>query len=77
MTVKEQMAGTYAEEMANRGFAALAFDFRGWGASTGDVQYLEDPTRKTADINAAVDYLATRPEVDVDRIAGLGVCASA
>ena len=30
-TVKEQMAGTYAAEMADRGYVALAFDFRGWG----------------------------------------------
>jgi uncharacterized protein len=31
MTVKEQMAATYAQALAERGFAALAFDFRGWG----------------------------------------------
>ena len=77
MTVKEQMAGTYAAELADRGYAALAFDFRGWGQSPDRVRFLEDPVRKTEDINAAVDYLATRPEVDPARIAGLGVCASA
>ena len=77
MTVKEQMAGTYAAELADRGYAALAFDFRGWGQSPDNIQFLEDPARKTEDINAAVNYLATRPEVDSARIAGLGVCASA
>ena len=77
MTVKEQMAGTYAAELADRGYVALAFDFRGWGQSPDNVQFLEDPARKTEDINAAVNYLATRPEVDSARIAGLGVCASA
>ncbi len=77
MTVKEQMAGTYAAQLADRGYAALAFDFRGWGQSPDSVQFLEDPARKTEDINAAVNYLATRPEVDSARIAGLGVCASA
>ncbi len=77
MTVKEQMAGTYAAELADRGYAALAFDFRGWGQSPGGVPFLEDPARKTEDIIAAVDFLATRPEVDTNRIAGLGVCASA
>ena len=75
-TVKEQMAGTYARELADRGFAALAFDFRGWGRSPDEVPFLEDPVRKTEDIHAAVDFLATRPEVDADRIAGLGICAS-
>lgn len=75
-TVKEQMAGTYAAELADRGFAALAFDFRGWGQSPDEVPFLEDPVRKTEDIHAAVAFLATRPEVDADRIAGLGICAS-
>lgn len=77
MTVKEQMAGTYAAEIADRGFVALAFDFRGWGQSPDNIRFLEDPVRKTADINAAVDFLATRPEVDSTRLAGLGICASA
>ncbi len=77
MTVKEQMAGTYAAELADRGYAALVFDFRGWGRSPDKIRYLEDPVRKTADINAAVNFLATRPEVDSARIAGLGICASA
>lgn len=76
-TVKEQMSGTYAAELADRGYAALAFDFRGWGQSPDNVRFLENPDRKTEDINAAVNYLATRPEVDSARIAGLGVCASA
>ena len=76
-TVKEQMAGTYAAELADRGYAALAFDFRGWGQSPDSIPYLEDPVRKTEDISAAVDYLATRPEIDSAQIAGLGVCASA
>ncbi len=76
MTVKEQMAGTYAAALADRGYAALAFDFRGWGASPDPIPFLESPPRKTEDINAAVDYLATRPEVDATRMAGLGICAS-
>tara|TARA_Y100001960_G_scaffold283743_1_gene319032 strand:+ start:2372 stop:3334 length:963 start_codon:yes stop_codon:yes gene_type:complete len=76
-TVKEQMPATYAAKLADNGYAALTFDFRGWGASEGDVKYLEDPASKTADINAAIDYLATRDEVDADKLAGLGICASA
>jgi dienelactone hydrolase len=32
--VKEQLAGVYAERLAARGYAALAFDFRGFGEST-------------------------------------------
>lgn len=77
LTVKEQMAGRYAGEMAARGFAALAFDFRGWGASAGSPRSMEDPGAKTQDILAALDFLAARPEVDPGRVAGLGICASA
>ena len=76
-TVKEQMPGRYAAELASRGYAALTFDFRGWGQSPDTIRFLEDPARKTEDINAALDYLASRPEIDAARIAGLGICASA
>ncbi|MCR4265053.1 alpha/beta hydrolase [Nitratireductor sp. ZSWI3] len=76
-SVKEQMPGLYAREMAERGFAALAFDFRGWGESEGDVRFKEDPAAKTADIMAAAEYMTTLPEIDSERIGGLGICASA
>ena len=76
-TVKEQMPSTYAEALADRGYAAFVFDFRGWGQSPDAISFLEDPTRKTEDINAAVNYLASLPQIDPARIAGLGVCASA
>lgn len=76
-TVKEQMAGRYASELADRGFAALAFDFRGWGQSEGEPRAYEHPARKTEDVVAAAAFLATRPEVDATRVGGLGVCASA
>jgi len=76
-TVKEQMPTTYATELANKGYAALVFDFRGWGGSEDAIKYLEDPQRKTEDINAAANFLVTRPEVDADKVAGLGICASA
>ena len=75
-TVKEQMAGTYARELAARGFAALAFDFTGWGASDGDIRYKEDPATKTADIMAAAAFMNSLEEVDSSRIYGLGICAS-
>ena len=79
-TVKEQMPATYARELAERGFAALTFDFRGWGRSddlSGGVRYREDPAEKTRDIRAAFDFAATLPEMDATRINGLGICASA
>lgn len=76
-TVKEQMPATYAEELADRGYAVLAFDFRNWGESGGKERQLENPTNKTQDIIAAANYLTKRPEVNPSSIAGLGICASA
>ena len=76
-TVKEQMPREHAEAMADRGYAALAFDFRNWGQSEGKQRQLEHPELKTQDIVAAAAFLAARPEVDTDQVFGLGVCASA
>lgn len=76
MTVRQQMPARYAREVADRGFAALIFDFRGWGESANERRQFEDPQTKIADIEAAVRYLATRPEADSARIGGLGICAS-
>ncbi|MBX7482158.1 alpha/beta hydrolase [Qipengyuania qiaonensis] len=77
MTVRQQMAGRYAAELADRGYAALAFDFRNWGESGGTRRQFEDPQSKIADIEAAAKFLASRPETDEERIGGLGICASA
>ncbi|MEM8932925.1 MAG: alpha/beta fold hydrolase [Acidobacteriota bacterium] len=75
-TVKEQMPGTYARELAARGFSALAFDFTGWGESDGEVRYKEDPRTKTADILAAADFMSSLDDVESGALAGLGLCAS-
>ena len=36
-TVKEQMPKNYAIELTKRNYAALTFDFRGWGQSSGKI----------------------------------------
>ncbi|MEL7029029.1 MAG: alpha/beta hydrolase [Pseudomonadota bacterium] len=74
-TIKEHMAGAYAAELAARGQIALAFDFRTWGESEGDTRSFENPALKIADIEAAGQFLASRPEVA--SVNGLGICASA
>lgn len=77
MTVKEQMARVYAREMAERGFVALAFDFRTWGESGGKQRSMENPAMKIEDIKAAARFLDQRAETAPGKIAGLGICASA
>jgi dienelactone hydrolase len=74
-TVKEQMAGLYAAGLAERGFAALAFDFRGFGESGGTPRDLESPPRKAADLRSAVGFLARHPAIAGGRLGQLGICA--
>lgn len=79
-SVQQQMPAGYAVQMAERGFAAFTFDFRGWGQSgdlANQVRYKESPADKVSDIKAAISYIAGRPEVDSANIFGLGICASA
>jgi len=76
ITVKEQMAGLYARRLAAEGFAALAFDFTGYGQSAGAPRDVEDPTRKASDIHAAVGFVQIVEGVDPGRLGVLAVCAS-
>ena len=79
-TVEEQMPSLYAEEMVERGFAAVTFDFRGWGKSgdlPGAVRFEEHPQAKISDIRAAITAAATLDGVDAAQLHGLGICASA
>lgn len=74
-SVKEQAAGVYARAMAERGYAALAFDHRTFGESEGAPRQLEDPLGKAADIVAAVDALGEDPRTAGLPVYAVGVCA--
>lgn len=77
ITVKEQMANLYAERLAEQGFAALAFDFRGYGESGGEPRQYESGKIKTQDFKNALEFLQSQPTIDSERIGGLAICASA
>ena len=76
-SVKEQAAGTYARAMAERGYAALAFDYRCFGESDGRPRQFENPDANIEDIrNAATALLADDRLTDLP-LFGLGVCFGA
>lgn len=72
--VKEQASGFYANEMASRGFVALAFDPSYTGESSGEPRYVASPDINTEDFCAAVDYLSTCSFIDPQRIGIIGIC---
>ena len=72
--VKEQCSGLYAEELASRGFAALAFDPSFIGESGGEARNVASPDINTEDFSAAVDFLSTQDRIDPEKIGILGIC---
>jgi len=64
-----------AERLAARGYAAFAFDHRGFAQTDGD--RLVSPARQRADLDAAVETVRDAPEVDSDRLALWGMDLSA
>lgn len=61
----------YHEGLLAAGIAVFAFDYRGFGDSEGDCQYL-DPAAQVADWSNAITYLETRSEIDASRIGAFG-----
>ncbi|MER7044707.1 alpha/beta fold hydrolase [Streptomyces jumonjinensis] len=54
-----------AERLARDGYAVLTWSARGFGASTGQIG-LNDPDAEVKDVSRLIDWLAERPEVQLD-----------
>lgn len=72
--VKEQSSGLYAQEMAKRGFVAIAFDPSYTGESGGEPRYVTSWDLNVEDYQAAVDFLSNCENVDAEKISIIGVC---
>ncbi|MBR0035786.1 MAG: alpha/beta hydrolase [Synergistaceae bacterium] len=72
--VKEQVAGLFAQKLAELGYIAVAADAAFQGASGGLPRHTDIPFFRTEDIHGMVDLLTIYPGVDVNRIGMLGIC---
>ena len=72
--VKQQSSGLYANEMAERGFAVVAFDPSYTAESGGEPRNLASPEINTEDFSAAVDFLGLQKNIDRNKIGIIGIC---
>ena len=69
--VKDLYLPDNAAALVAEGYVVLAFDYKGWGESEGPKNHL-NPHGRVADAQAALTFLALRPEVDADRLGVYG-----
>jgi pimeloyl-ACP methyl ester carboxylesterase len=70
--IRQVRLGAYGERFARAGYATLAFDYRHWGTSEGSPRYVCSLKRQQADINAAIDFVLGRKDIDSGRVALFG-----
>src|SRR5919198_1892386 len=63
--------GAFADRFAAAGIAALVFDYRGFGDSTGEPD-LYEPSRQLDDWRAAIAFARSLPGIDAERVATFG-----
>lgn len=72
--VKEQVAGLYAQRLAENGYITIAADASYQGASGGEPRHTDKPANREEDIHGMVDFISQYPGVNVERIGILGIC---
>lgn len=72
--VKEQVAGLYAQHLAERGYIVVAADAAYQGASGGQPRNVDKPAHRIEDIHGMADFITQYPGVDLQRLGLLGIC---
>lgn len=72
--VKEQVAGLYAQRLAENGYITIAADASYQGGSEGTPRNVDKPFYRTEDIHGMADYISNYPGVDARRLGVLGIC---
>lgn len=72
--VKEQVAGLYAQRMADQGYITITADAAYQGASGGEPRNVDKPAHRIEDIHGMADFIANYPGADATRLGLLGIC---
>ena len=72
--VKEQVAGLYAQRLADQGYITITADAAYQGASAGEPRNVDKPAHRIEDIHGMADFIARYPGVDNTRLGLLGIC---
>ena len=72
--VKEQVAGLYAQRLAESGYITIAADASYQGASGGVPRNVDKPANRIEDIRGMADFITQYAGVDPDRLGLLGIC---
>jgi len=72
--VKEQVAGLYAQRLAEKGYITIAADASYQGASGGLPRNVDKPANRIEDIRGMADFITHYAGVDANRLGLLGIC---
>lgn len=72
--VKEQVAGLYAQRLAEEGYITITADAAYQGASGGQPRNVDKPANRIEDIHGMADFISQYPGVDDARVGVLGIC---
>ncbi len=74
---QDMIVPIYAERLVAAGFVVLIFDYAHWGTSEGEPRNHFVAYTQQQNVRDATAWLASQPEVDANRIGGLGVSMGA
>lgn len=72
--VKEQVAGLYAQHLAEQGYITIAADAAYQGGSGGTPRSTDKPQFRVEDIHGMADFMTRFAGVDPSRLGLLGIC---
>src|SRR6185369_1221994 len=72
--VKEQVAGLYAQRLAEQGYISITADAAYQGASGGLPRNVDKPANRIEDVRGMADFITQYAGVDANYLGLLGIC---